>query len=185
MYVESKLMNIQKICVAQFNIMPLTSRANSQNQQFGIRMAKPVCCDSVSFQGKVPKMSVKDMAALARKEARALRDARQIAEAKKAPDKTAPTKKNLSGEERKQGVSKSTAKHIREKALKPQKQIDNFMEKSFGDLVASEYEPKKPILKMSGRAKSVISIMEKSFHFIIIFLFIYSTYIYTIFLCFL
>ena len=162
MYVESKLMNIQKICVAQFNIMPLTSRANSQNQQFGIRMAKPVCCDSVSFQGKVPKMSVKDMAALARKEARALRDARQIAEAKKAPDKTAPTKKNLSGEERKQGVSKSTAKHIREKALKPQKQIDNFMEKSFGDLVASEYEPKKPILKMSGRAKSVISIMEKS-----------------------
>ena len=84
MYVDSKLMNIQKICVAQFNIMPLTSRANSQNQQFGIRMAKPASCDSVSFQGKAPNMSVKDMAALARKEARALRDASQRAEAKKA-----------------------------------------------------------------------------------------------------
>lgn len=155
-------MNIQKICVAQFNIMPLTSRADSKNQKFGIRMAQPVGCDTVSFQGKTPKISIKDMAAIARKEARALRDVRQAAEAKKAPNKMAPTKKNLSGEERKQGVSKSTAKQIRERVLKPQKQIDNFMEKSFGDLVASEYEPKKPILKMSGRAKSVISIMEKS-----------------------
>lgn len=161
-YIESKLMNIQKICGAQFNIIPSTSRANSQNQQFGIRMAKPASCDSVSFQGKAPKMSVKDMAALARKEARALRDASQRAEAKKAADKTTPTKKNLSGEERKRGVSHSTAKQIKEIILKPQKKIDNFMEEIFGDLVATEFAPKNPILKMTGRPKSVNSIVEKS-----------------------
>ena len=150
-------MNIQRINSAQLNIMPVMSRADNFKPLFGLRMAQPLGVDTVSFQGKVPKISIKDAAALARKEARALRDARLIAEAK-----TTPTKKNLSGEERKQGVSRSTAKQIRDMILKPQKQIDNFMEEIYGDLVVTEFAPKNPILKMSGRAKSDISIMEKS-----------------------
>ena len=161
MYKESKLMIIQRICSAQFNIMPMMSRADSNSQRFGIRMAQPVSVDTVSFQGKAPKKPIKELAALARKEARAMRDARQIAEAKKAPDKTAPTKKNLSGEERKRGVSISTAKQIHDMILKPQKIIDTLTEDAFGDLVATEFAPKNPILKMSGRAKSIISINEK------------------------
>ena len=155
-------MKIQTICDAQFNRMPFINRADTQNKQFGIKMAQSISTDTLSFQGKTPKMSVKDMAAIARKEARALRDARQIAEAKKSAEKTAPTKKNLSGEERKRGVSRSTAKQIHEMILKPQKQINNFMEEIFGDLVVTELNPKNPILKMSGRPKSDISIVEKS-----------------------
>lgn len=155
-------MNIQKIYSAKFNTTPLISRAGSGYSQFGIRMAQPLSVDTVSFQGKMPKISVRDAAVKARKEARALRDAKLVAESKKAPDTAGPTKKNLSGEERKQGVSISTARQIREMILKPQKQIDNFMERIFGDLVVTESEPKNPILKMSGRAKSDVSIMEKS-----------------------
>lgn len=155
-------MNIQRIYSAKFNTTPLMSRAGLNNSQYGIRMSQPLGVDTVSFQGKMPKISVRDAAANARKEARALRDAKLVAESKKTPDKAGPTKKNLSGEERKQGVSISTARQIREMILKPQKQIDNFMERIFGDLVITESEPKNPILKMSGRAKSDVSIMEKS-----------------------
>ncbi len=155
-------MNIQRIYSAKFNITPSMSRAGFNNSQYGVRMAKPLSVDTVSFNGKMPKISVREAAAKARKEARALRDAKLVAESKKAPDTAGPTKKNLSGEERKQGVSISTARQIREMILKSQKQIDNFMERIFGDLVVTESEPKNPILKMSGRAKSDVSIMEKS-----------------------
>ena len=150
-------MNIQRINSAQFNMMPVMSRADNFKPLFGVRMAQPLGVDTVSFQGKTPKISIKDAAALARKEARALRDSRLIADAK-----TAPTKKNLSGEERKRGVSISTAKQIRNMILSAQKKIDNFTEEIFGDLIATELSPKNPLLKMSGRAKSVVSIMEKS-----------------------
>ena len=155
-------MNIQRIYSAKFNTTSLISRTGFNDSQYGIRMSQPLGVDTVSFQGKVPKISIKEVAANARKEARALRDARLVAESKKAPDSVGPTKKNLSGEERKQGVSISTARQIRAMILKPQKQIDNFMERVFGDLVVTESEPKNPILKMSGRAKSDVSIMEKS-----------------------
>ena len=123
----------------------------------GVTNTQPLEHDTVSFHGKVSKTSIKDLAALARKEARALRDARQIAEAK-----TAPTKKKLSGEERKRGVSISTAKQIYDMIAKPQKIIDSSTEEIFGDLIATDLAPKNPLLKMSGRAKSVVSIMEKS-----------------------
>ena len=91
-----------------------------------------------------------------------MRDAKQEAEAKLFAEKKAQTKKNLSGEERKQGVSVSTAAVIHDIVSEPQRQIDNFMNRVFGDLVSTELSPKNIILKISGRAKSVISIMEKS-----------------------
>ena len=156
-------MNIQKIYGTQINTVQLPMRTANVSPQFGIKMSKPLDADTISFQGRGIKIVEKEvMAAIARKDARALRDARQIAEVKKAPDKTAPTKKNLSGEERKWGVSKSTAKQIRSMILEPQKQVHNFMERIFGDLKVSELSPKNIILKTSDRAKSVISIMEKS-----------------------
>ena len=155
-------MNIQRICNAQLNIIPMMSRADNQKSNFGVRMAQPLSVDTVSFQGKTPRTTLKELAAIARKEARALRDARQIAEAKKAPDKSAPTKKNLSGEERKRGVPRSTATQIHNQILKPQKQIHNFIHKIFDDLVVTQTSPKNPILKLSNRPKGDISIMEKS-----------------------
>ena len=151
-------MNIQKIYNAQiYTVQPVKYSGAGKSFLSGVTITQPLKQDTVSFRGKVPKTSIKDLAALARKEARALRDAKQVAEAK-----TAPTKKNLSGEERKRGVSISTAKQIHDMIIKSQKIIDSLTEEQFGDLVATELSPKNPLLKMSGRAKSVVSIMEKS-----------------------
>ena len=157
-------MIIQKIYNAQINIMPLTKKKDKFNcYDNRLRMLAHINADTVSFQGRGVKIIADDIkSAMARKEARFLRDARLLSEAKMAPDKTAPTKKNLSGEERKWGVSKSTAQQIREKVLNPQVQISNFMQRIFGDLKVSDIEPKNLILAIKDRAKSVISIMEKS-----------------------
>lgn len=156
-------MNIQKIYNAQINtVLPIKNTGIKKNSMSDVIIYQPLKQDTVSFKAKAPNSAIKDAAALARKEARALRDARQRAEAKKAPDKAVPTKKNLSGEERKRGVSRSTAKQIHEMILRPQKQINNFMEEIFGDLVVTDLAPRNPILKMSGRPKTDISIVEKS-----------------------
>ena len=151
-------MNIQKIYNAQiYTVQPIRYSGAGMGLISGVTITQPSGLDTVSFRGKVSKTSIKDLAALARKEARAMRDAKQIAEAK-----TAPTKKNLSGEERKQGVSRSTAKQIHDMISKPQKIIENFMDEIFGDLIITDSNPKNLILKLSGRPKSDISIMEKS-----------------------
>lgn len=156
-------MNIQQIYNAKINTMPLVSRADNPNSHFGIRMAQPLNADSVSFTGKAGKVVSKEIqAAIARKQARALRDAKQEAEAKLFAENKAQTKKKLEGEERKRGISISTSKVVREMILEPQDKIDAFMKKAFGDLRVTQLSPKNLILKMSGRAKSVISIMEKS-----------------------
>ena len=124
-------MNIQKIYNAQiYTVQPIRYSGAGMGLISGVTITQPSGLDTVSFRGKVSKTSIKDLAALARKEARAMRDAKQIAEAK-----TAPTKKNLSGEERKQGVSRSTAKQIHDMISKPQKIIENFMDEIFGDLI--------------------------------------------------
>ncbi len=158
-------MNIQKIYISSFNTVSIakSNSGNSLLQYYGLKLSEPLQTDTVSFKAKGTNIVSKEVkAALARKEARAIRDANQIAEAKKAPDKTAQTKKTLSGEERKWGVSKSTAKQIREQILGPQKQIHNFMDNLFGGMKATTLDPKNIILDYADRAKSIISIMEKS-----------------------
>ena len=156
-------MNIQRIYILpNYNAVTGIRTNNTVNQMYRSKL-EPLHTDSVSFQAKGTNIVSKELkAALARKEARALRDARQIAEAKKVPDKTAPTKKNLSGEERIWGVSISTAKQIRELILEPQKQIHNFMISLFGDMKATSLEPKNTVFDFSDRAKSILSIAEKS-----------------------
>lgn len=156
---ERNLMKVQFSYNVQFNNAVNTGKSvNSKEHRFGLIMAKQLTADTVSFQGRVTKVIAKEVkAAIARKDARAIRDAKLLMEAK-----TQPTKKNLSGEERKQGVSNSTAKKIRSMILMPQKQIHEFMDRIFGDLKVSSLEPKNLILDFSDRAKSVISIAEKS-----------------------
>lgn len=161
---ERKKMNIQKISSVKFNNALFCNKADNKTQpKFGLMMSQPLNCDMVSFQGRAVKVIAKEVqAAFARREARAIRDAKQITEAKHAPEKTAPTKKNLSGEERKRGVSISTAKRIRNMILASQEQVHDFMDRIFGDLKVSEFSPKNLILDYSDRAKSIISIGEKS-----------------------
>lgn len=158
-------MNVQKIFNGQNNstITPAFSNRSADRAYFGLRLSPQLRVDTVSFQGRGTKVIAKEVqAVMARQEARAIRDVRLIAESKKAPDKTAPTKKQLAGEERKRGVSRSTARKIREQILASQDQIHNFMGRIFGDLRVSEFEPKNIILDISDRAKTEISIMEKS-----------------------
>ena len=156
-------MIIQKIYSAQLNNMFLSLNNDKDKQPyFGVKLKAPIQKDTVSFQAKTKVLSREAQAMLARQEARALRDARQIAEAKLAPDKTAQTKKNLEGEERKRGVSKSTAKQIHEEIQEAQQQVHDFIQRVFGCFKVSELSPKNIILDFSDRAKSTISIMEKS-----------------------
>lgn len=157
-------MNIQKIYNVQFNAVRLVQKTDKSEPSFiGIQMKSPLTADTVSFRGRGAKVISSELRAVyARKEARALRDVRQITEARITPDKTAPTKKVLSGEERKGGVSISVSQKIREQVLEPQAQISMFMNKIFGDLKVSEFSPKNVILDIKDRAKSVVSIMEKS-----------------------
>lgn len=162
---ERQLMNIQRIYSTKIYNNPFVNKNENQTNYMlaGLKIAQPLETDTVSFQGRSTKLVSKELrSALARKEARAIRDAKLIAESKIAPEKSAPTKKNLSGDERKWGVSKSTAKQIRGMILEPQKQIHDFMDRVFSDLKVSELSPKNILLDYSDRAKSVISIMEKS-----------------------
>ena len=122
-------MNVQKIFNGQNNstITPAFSNRSADRAYFGLRLSPQLRVDTVSFQGRGTKVIAKEVqAVMARQEARAIRDVRLIAESKKAPDKTAPTKKQLAGEERKRGVSRSTARKIREQILAPQEQIHNL-----------------------------------------------------------
>ncbi len=156
-------MNIQKIYNAQFSIMPPQKTTGThQYSYFGIKAKNPLTHDTVTFTGRGIKPAAELLAAKARIQARALRDARLIAEVKAAPEKTNPTKKNLAGEERVWGISKSTSKQVHDLILEPQQQIHDFMIGIFSDLKVSELNPKNLILKFSDRAKSVVSIMEKS-----------------------
>ena len=157
-------MNIQKISNAQILILPSAKRADSNNRfAFNARLNAPLSADTISFQGRASKVISQEVkAAMARQQARVLRDLRLAEEAKAAAEKTAPTKKNLDGAERARGISKSTSQKIKEIIEKPQAQVHEFMERAFGDFKVSELSPKNLILDMSDRAKTVISIMEKS-----------------------
>ncbi len=144
-----KISNTQLFTMPQIN--GLANRTVSP-----VKFAEPLKHDTVSFQGRGTKVINETKAALARKKARTERNLRLLDEAK-----TAPTKKELSGGERTWGVTYATAQMIREKIIKPQEDIHNFIHTVFDDL--QEGEPSKNlILKISDRAKSVVSIMEKS-----------------------
>jgi len=157
-------MNIQKVYNVQSSAaLNIYARKNTALYNYsGIQVSLPLKGDVVSFHGKGAVVTKELKAAFARKEARSIRDAKLIADAKISPDKTKQTKKHLNGEERTWGVSKSTAKQIREIILEPQKQIHNFMGRIFGDLKVSTLSPQNPVFDYSDRAKSILSIMEKS-----------------------
>ena len=149
-------MNIQKIYNAQIYTAPIINAGNFAYPKFGVTMPKPLAYDTVSFHGKAPVVTKEVKAALARKEARAANYARLLADTK-----TAPTKKELTGDERTWGVSFATAQKIHGMVLKYQQQVHDFMYEVFGD-VADESSSKRLILHISDRAKTPVSIMEKS-----------------------
>ena len=159
-------MKIQSIINVQFT--PLSKYDNKQNNiaQFcGLRLAMPLTCDTVVFKSgrkNLKNVAPELQAAIARKNARALRNARQYAEAKKDLSKTTQTKKSLSGEERTWGVPLETAMKIHDMISGPQQQIHDFSLKIFGDFVATELNPKNLLFDIKDRAKSPVSIMEKS-----------------------
>ena len=155
-------MNIQKIYSAKINFVNTTiNKRNSYTSDYtslNFVHVQPLMTDTVSFKAKAGKVVAPEVrAAKARIQARLNRDVKLIAESK-----TVPTKKDLAGDERTWGVGIATAKQIRSMILKPQEQINDFMNRIFGDLRTSEIAPKNPILDISGRAKSEVSIMEKS-----------------------
>ena len=70
------------------------------------------------------------------------------------------TAKNL--ESRALGVSLDTARKVFKEAEPMQKKIQEFMQNTFGDLVATDMNPHNLIYAMHNRTKKPISIMEKS-----------------------
>ena len=59
-------------------------------------------------------------------------------------------------------ISKETAKTIRRKLTNSAQKVENFMQDSFGDLVANEKYPKNPLSEIGFRLKSIGSIAEKT-----------------------
>ncbi len=154
-------MNIQRICSAKLNIPGNYAENNSKTanfRHFGLKISQPLTVDTVSFQARGKNvLSAEARAALARQQARLVRDARLIAEAN-----TSPTKKDLSGEERVWGVSLDTARKIPPMINDFQKQVHEFIETVFGGMIASEAKTDNLLLTMSDRAKTPLSIQEKS-----------------------
>ena len=95
-------MNIQKIHNISYNTQSIESQKNSlvsYQSNFGIKLATPLAHDVVVFKAKGPKkgFTAEVRAALARQQARRMRDAKLREEAN-----TEPTKKTLSGDIRKE-----------------------------------------------------------------------------------
>lgn len=60
------------------------------------------------------------------------------------------------------GVSLGVARSISKAAEPMQEKIETFMNRLFGDLVATQLNPKLPVFKLCGRVKTPKSIVEKS-----------------------
>lgn len=148
-------MIIQKInSVQTYDKMPLKNSGVNNHSNLGITLSQPLMHDTVSFRSKLSSTANETKALLARKQARMIRYAKLVDEAK-----TAPTKKELSGDERTWGVEYSTSQKIHEMVIEPQKQVHDFMHLIFDDLTEGA---KNLISKISDRPKSPVSIMEKS-----------------------
>ena len=59
-------------------------------------------------------------------------------------------------------ISKEAARTIRRKLTSSAQKVENFMQNSFGDLVANEKYPKNPLSEIGFRLKSIDSIAEKT-----------------------
>lgn len=72
------------------------------------------------------------------------------------------TKKILSNEDKKYGVSLQNAKDIHEEALLMQPKVREFASKTWGKYLVTQMNPMNPIQKICDRCKSPLSIKEKS-----------------------
>ena len=59
-------------------------------------------------------------------------------------------------------ISKEAARTVRRKLTSSAQKVENFMQNSFGDLVANEKYPKNPLSEIGFRLKSIDSIAEKT-----------------------
>ena len=59
-------------------------------------------------------------------------------------------------------ISGTTARSIRRKLLTDSQKVFKFMDEAFNDLVATEKDPKNPLIEISKRLKSAQSIAEKT-----------------------
>lgn len=161
-------MEITKIANLRLNTADYSSPKNGVNNLFpyyGLKMNKPATADTVCFQSKGKKVQVaiskETKAFYARKAARELRDMQLLFEAQiKNSDK--PTNKKLKKDKRKDCVSLATAKSIHAMIIKPQERIYTYIHKLFDDMLITPSKPKNTILHIQDRAKSSVSIMEKS-----------------------
>jgi len=154
-------MNIQKVCSAKFNIpnyYAVFDYNTARDKHFGIKLSQPLKTDTVSFQARGKKLlSAEAKAALARQQARLMRDAKQIEEANNEP-----TKKMLAGDDRTWGISMQTARLIPPMVEDMQRKVHAFLHDVFGGMIASEAKPDNLLLRISDRPKSALSIQEKS-----------------------
>ena len=129
---------------------------------YGIKMPAAINTDTVSFGIKAKKVSTlvtKELkAAAARQEARDARDLKQILERQS----TKPEKKELDSSERSRGISYSTAIDVHAAIVKPQQRIFTFIHKLFDEFLITDTKQKNLVLHIQDRAKSSVSIMEKS-----------------------
>lgn len=123
-----------------------TSKKAVSYPYFGLKMARPLTCDTVSFTGKL------HLSKPAKKSVASIFEDVNMSEIGKTIDKS----------KRGKGVSKATAKRIYEKAEPLQKELEKFFTKYFAPLIADEKHPDRPIYTIKGRVKSVDSIVEKS-----------------------
>lgn len=72
------------------------------------------------------------------------------------------TKKNVTNEDKKEGVNLQTAMEIHDEALEMQPKVRIFANKIWGKYLVTDMNPRNPIEKICDRCKSPLSIREKS-----------------------
>lgn len=118
-------MNILPLNVLNFNNhnSVQNNRFSQQNSQFGLKMARPLSADTVSFRA---------------------------------------TPKTLQKEALKNLLPRNVVQDIADIAAERQPKVNRFMQKWFGDLCCTKYNPDNLIYKLGDRPKSPDSINEKA-----------------------
>ena len=150
-------------------IMPERTMPRFGNSTFvpnyGLKINSQITSDTVCFKSKGKKLqttiSKETKAYYARKAARELRDMQLVLEAK-IKESEKPTNKKLKKDKRKDCISLATAKSIHAMIIKPQERIFTYIHNLFDDMLITPTKPKNIILHIQDRAKSSVSIMEKS-----------------------
>lgn len=154
---EGISMNIRKINIG--NIM-LAQKKNSKVQdqpdnKFDLKLSAPLAYDIVSFQGKKGRKALQAAKA-------ATKAAKEKAEAL-LEDSGEITNKTLSDEARQSWkLNMDLATRIHKAALKRQEYVHDFVNKLYGDLVATDKNPNGVILHLQDRAKEPYSIAQKA-----------------------